>query len=622
MIAPARRAAYEVVRRVFAEEAYADRALASAVAGLDDRDRALAQRLAYGTVQRARTIDYGIEQLGKRPVRKLDPPVIASLRLGAYQLGWTDQSVHAVTDDAVELVRAAGLERAVPFTNAVMRRLAHGFRGLVASLPEGPLKHSYPDWIADVWERDFGRDEALALMRAQNEPPALEVRAAEPVGEPTDIPGAYVVERVDPARMRRDEPRVAARRRSSSARSPASGSSTRCAAPGGKTAMLAGDVTAVEVHAGRAEALARDSAPNVRVVNVDLRELGGERLRPRARRCALLGPRRSRAAARPALAVAAAAGAAARAPARGGRAREAGRHDRLLRLHDERRRERGGRRRVGPRALEPLGEEWPRYAHPRRPEFLLDAAAPRPHCRVLHRPVESQVVGSKLMPWRQWIRTVEVEPSLYAADFSIIGEQIEVLLRAGCRVFHFDVGDGHFVEPITMGPIVLQSISPLIHRFEGAVDVHLMVEKPSKYFESIAAAGGDSATFHFEAVDDVAGDDPRGARARAAGRGRVQSRDRARAGRRGGGGGRPRALHGDPSRLLGPAVPAGDAATGCAGCVRRCRKRCSSRSTAASRSTTSARSTTRVCGCWSRARRSSSSRICRAPTAGSSKQLA
>jgi ribulose-phosphate 3-epimerase len=108
------------------------------------------------------------------------------------------------------------------------------------------------------------------------------------------------------------------------------------------------------------------------------------------------------------------------------------------------------------------------------------------------------------MPWRQWIRTVEVEPSLYAADFSIIGEQIEVLLRAGTRVFHFDVGDGHFVEPITMGPIVLQSISPLIHRFEGAVDVHLMVDKPTKYFESIAAAGGDSATFHFEAVDDVA----------------------------------------------------------------------------------------------------------------------
>jgi len=182
VIAPARRAAFEVVRRVFEEDAYADRALAAAVEGLDDRDRALAQRLAYGTVQRARTIDFGIEQLGKRPVRKLDPPVRAALRLGAYQLAWTDQAVHAVTDDAVELVRAAKRERAVPFTNAVMRRLATGLNGLVASLPEGPLKHSYPDWIAEIWERDFGHEDALALMRAQNERPALEVRSSEPVG--------------------------------------------------------------------------------------------------------------------------------------------------------------------------------------------------------------------------------------------------------------------------------------------------------------------------------------------------------------------------------------------------------------------------------------------------------
>jgi ribulose-phosphate 3-epimerase len=107
------------------------------------------------------------------------------------------------------------------------------------------------------------------------------------------------------------------------------------------------------------------------------------------------------------------------------------------------------------------------------------------------------------MPWNEWVRTVEVEPSLYAADFSILGEQIEALLRTGTRVFHFDVGDGHFVEPVTMGPIVLQSISGLIHRFEGAIDVHLMVENPAKYFEPVAAAGGDSVTFHVEAVDDV-----------------------------------------------------------------------------------------------------------------------
>jgi ribulose-phosphate 3-epimerase len=107
------------------------------------------------------------------------------------------------------------------------------------------------------------------------------------------------------------------------------------------------------------------------------------------------------------------------------------------------------------------------------------------------------------MGWREWVRGVEVEPSLYGADFSRLGEQIDALLDAGCRVFHFDVGDGHFVEPVTMGPIVLQSISGRIHQRGGRIDVHLMVERPAKYFAPVASAGGDSVTFHFEAVDDV-----------------------------------------------------------------------------------------------------------------------
>ena len=108
------------------------------------------------------------------------------------------------------------------------------------------------------------------------------------------------------------------------------------------------------------------------------------------------------------------------------------------------------------------------------------------------------------MPWQRWIRTVEVEPSLYAADFSMLGEQVDVLLRAGARVFHFDVGDGHFVEPVTIGPVVLHSIAPVVHRYESsAIDVHLMVEDPARYFEPVATAGGDSVTFHYEAVEDV-----------------------------------------------------------------------------------------------------------------------
>jgi ribulose-phosphate 3-epimerase len=106
--------------------------------------------------------------------------------------------------------------------------------------------------------------------------------------------------------------------------------------------------------------------------------------------------------------------------------------------------------------------------------------------------------------WQSWIRTVELEPSLYAADFAHLGDQVEVLLRAGARVFHFDVGDGHFVEPITMGPVVLQSIAPLVHAVEGgAIDCHLMVDNPTRHFPQIAQAGGDSVTFHYEVVDDV-----------------------------------------------------------------------------------------------------------------------
>ena len=99
-------------------------------------------------------------------------------------------------------------------------------------------------------------------------------------------------------------------------------------------------------------------------------------------------------------------------------------------------------------------------------------------------------------------RGIEVEPSLYAADFANLGAQIDSLLEAGARIFHFDVGDGRFVEPVTMGPIVLESIAPLIHEHGGVVDCHLMVVEPEHHIPQLAAAGGDSVTFHVEATDD------------------------------------------------------------------------------------------------------------------------
>ena len=109
------------------------------------------------------------------------------------------------------------------------------------------------------------------------------------------------------------------------------------------------------------------------------------------------------------------------------------------------------------------------------------------------------------MAWNDWVRGAEIEPSIYAADFSRLGEQIETLMDAGARIFQFDVGDGHFVEPITVGPVVLKSISPLVHRRGGVLDCHLMIERPEKHFQAIVDAGGDSVTVHYEACEDLVG---------------------------------------------------------------------------------------------------------------------
>ena len=109
------------------------------------------------------------------------------------------------------------------------------------------------------------------------------------------------------------------------------------------------------------------------------------------------------------------------------------------------------------------------------------------------------------MDWARFEGQTVVEPSLYAADFMRLGEQIEALLAAGCRVFHFDVGDAHFVPPVTIGPVVLRAIAPTIHDAGGVLDCHLMVDDPVHHFAEIAESGGDSVTFHVEATDDAAG---------------------------------------------------------------------------------------------------------------------
>ena len=292
-ISPARAAAFEVIRRVFEDEAYADRALRTAVAKLDARDQALARQLAYGTVQRTRTLDYAIETIGRRPVRRLDAPVRAALRLGAFQLAFLDGVPrYAAVNESVELVRRARLERAVPFTNAVLRRLADEGRLCVEALPESTweeaaLRHSYPDWVAETWWRDLGAEGALALMRAQNEAPRTVVRLVrgeiDGVPDP-DVPGAWHVEHVDESALAegRAWPQSVGSQLAGLCVGSVAGERVLdlCAAPGGKATMLAGDVVAVELNAARAreleENVRRLGATNVRVVCADSRSLPPE----------------------------------------------------------------------------------------------------------------------------------------------------------------------------------------------------------------------------------------------------------------------------------------------------------------------------------------------------------
>jgi 16S rRNA (cytosine967-C5)-methyltransferase len=295
-ISPARRAAFKTIMRVFEQEAYADRAFAAEARKLNERDRALAQRLAYGSVQRVRTLDHAINELGKKSPGTFDPPVRAALRLGAYQLAFSAGiPAHAAVNESVELVREFGPPYAIKFTNAIMRRLSEGARALVEGLPEwtpreAALRYSYPDWIAETFWRELGPDDAPALLRAQNEPAETAVRrntlipcevAGEPVGE-TDplIPGALVVKRVDAKNLK--EGLVWPQSRGSQLAGLAVGARHGervldiCAAPGGKATQLAAlgaAVTAIEKHEGRARELdencRRLGAGSVRVLNAD-----------------------------------------------------------------------------------------------------------------------------------------------------------------------------------------------------------------------------------------------------------------------------------------------------------------------------------------------------------------
>lgn len=200
----ARDVAFATVRRV-SDGAYADRAFRAEAgrARLNPADRAFAQQLAYGTIQRRLTLDHVIANLSDRPLAKLDPPLLDALRLGVYQLLFMDAVPdHAAVAETVELAKSAK-GAGFKFANAVLRRATREARAIYdavgdANPAEAAIRHSHPQWLAELWWKALGREDTLALMEADNRPAEDAVRVNTLTTEPGAVAGRLGAVRRDP----------------------------------------------------------------------------------------------------------------------------------------------------------------------------------------------------------------------------------------------------------------------------------------------------------------------------------------------------------------------------------------------------------------------------------------
>ena len=297
-----------MLRRV-SDGAYADRAFRAEAtrAGLSSANRAFAQRLAYGSIQRRLTLDHVVQRASARELAKIDPPVLDAIRLGVYQLLFMDSVPdHAAVAEAVELAKSAS-RGGSKFANAILRRAACEARAILGALsdddPQGAaILHSHPRWLVEMWWKALGAEETRALLAAGNAPAEDAVRVNSLVSAEIDLPGQR--DAALPEAIVLDEPfdidgsslfargAITPQSRASMlvARTldpqPEERILDMCAAPGTKTthvAALTGDgahITAIEQNAARADELrancARMRTESVEVVVQDARFVEGE----------------------------------------------------------------------------------------------------------------------------------------------------------------------------------------------------------------------------------------------------------------------------------------------------------------------------------------------------------
>lgn len=200
-VSPARRAAFEILRRVEEEGAYSSALLAASDDELNPKDRALTHELVLGVLRNQLWLDRTIEHFASRAVEKLDLPVALALRLGVYQLRFlTRIPQSAAVNESVNLVRAARVKSASSFVNAVLRSATRDVEydptaNVDDELESLAIETSHPHWLLERWESQFGFEETAALARGNNQPAPLAFRfTAKALRDGNDLPAKIIDE--------------------------------------------------------------------------------------------------------------------------------------------------------------------------------------------------------------------------------------------------------------------------------------------------------------------------------------------------------------------------------------------------------------------------------------------